>query len=297
MARPGQALELDCEEAFSRAAARAVEARAADLFAHVDGVLDLDDVEPLHDMRVASRRLRAALEMFRPCFPSKRYKRALKRVKELADALGERRDRDVAIAFLADFAEGAPAADRGRLEILLARLRDEQRQANERLAPVLAEERLEELREAIDRAGQGGTAMKARKVKGLKPGKPLRPNAARIVATRLDELRGLANEALVPGAEGAQHDMRIAAKRLRYVLEIVETCFGPDGERARRVARELQKVLGEIHDCDVMLPQVAGIGSLETLLRTRRELLHGRFRELWGDPRTEEALSRLSRAL
>ena len=64
-------------------------------------MLDLDDIERVHDMRVATRRLRAALEVFEPCFPRKRYREALKRVKALADALGERRDRDVAIEFLA----------------------------------------------------------------------------------------------------------------------------------------------------------------------------------------------------
>ena len=42
--------------------------------------------------------------------------------------------------------------------------------------------------------------MKARKVNGLKPGEPLRPNAARILETRLDELRTLAAEAVEPGA-------------------------------------------------------------------------------------------------
>jgi CHAD domain-containing protein len=139
--------------------------------------------------------------------------------------------------------------------------------------------------------------MKARKVKGLDSNEPLRPNAARIVATRLDELRALAAEALEPGAETAQHDMRIAAKRLRYVLEIAGVCFGPQAEAARRIAKELQGVLGEIHDCDVMLPKVAGIGSLESLLRTRRELLYARFVELWGEEETREGFTRLSRAL
>jgi CHAD domain-containing protein len=124
--------------------------------------------------------------------------------------------------------------------------------------------------------------MKARKVRGLKPGEPLRANAGRIVSVRLEELRDLAVEAVEPGAETAQHDMRIAAKRLRYALEIVEPCFGEPATVARLAARELQDILGEIHDCDVMLPKVEGIGSLETLLRTRRELLFARFRELWG---------------
>ena len=48
-------------------------------------------------------------------------------------------------------------------------------------------------------------------------------------------------------------------------------------------------MLGEIHDCDVMLPKVAGIGSLEALLRTRRELLYARFNELWRAEETEAA--------
>ncbi len=123
--------------------------------------------------------------------------------------------------------------------------------------------------------------MKARKVHGLDPEGTLRENIGRIVATRQQELTELAARAVEPGAEVAQHDMRIAAKRLRYVLEVAPGCFGGDAEALRAKARELQDVLGDIHDCDVMLPRVAGIESLETLLRTRRELLFARFRELW----------------
>jgi CHAD domain-containing protein len=143
---------LDCQGSFREGAARVIAVRAAEVFAHAGNVLDLGDVEPLHDMRVATRRLRAALEMFRPCFPRKRYRRAMKPLKALADALGERRDRDVAIAFFGEIAaaELAPA-DRGRLEILVARLLEEQRQANEALMPLLEEERMTELRERLDR--------------------------------------------------------------------------------------------------------------------------------------------------
>ena len=70
----------------------------------------------------------------------------MKPLKALAHALGERRDRDVAIGFLREFAAQSPPADRGRLEILIAKLRDEQRQANADLAPFVEEEPLEELR-------------------------------------------------------------------------------------------------------------------------------------------------------
>ncbi len=155
MARAREVPGLDPEERFDQAAARVVEARAAEVFEHSAGVLDLDDVEPVHDMRVATRRLRAALEMFRPCFPRKRYRAALKPLKELADALGERRDRDVSIELLGAFLGETPAADRGRLEILVARLRAEQLAANEELAGFLTKERLGSLRGALEDLVEG----------------------------------------------------------------------------------------------------------------------------------------------
>jgi CHAD domain-containing protein len=139
--------------------------------------------------------------------------------------------------------------------------------------------------------------VKARRVRGLDPEAPLRPNAARILQTRLDELRSLAAAALEPSASTAQHDLRIAAKRLRYALEITETCFGEGAAAARRAARDLQGALGDLHDCDVMLPRVAAIESLEALLRTRRELLFQRFGELWRDAAESGTWAALERSL
>ena len=97
--------------------------------------------------------------------------------------------------------------------------------------------------------------MKARPVKKLDPSRSLGENAARIVKVRLDEMLAFAPRAL-DGKMKAQHDMRIAAKRLRYVLEVTGFCFGRPADTARRRARDLQDILGEIHDCDVMLPRV-----------------------------------------
>jgi hypothetical protein len=97
--------------------------------------------------------------------------------------------------------------------------------------------------------------MKARAVKKLDPTRSLDENAARIVRVRLDEMLSFAPRAL-EGKMKAQHDMRIAAKRLRYVLELTAFVFGKPADTARRRARDLQDILGEIHDCDVMLPRV-----------------------------------------
>lgn len=97
--------------------------------------------------------------------------------------------------------------------------------------------------------------MKARQVRKLDPERSLGENAARIVQVRLDEMLALAPRAL-DGKTKAQHDMRIAAKRLRYVLELTGFVFGKSADTARRRARDLQDILGEIHDCEVMLPRV-----------------------------------------
>jgi len=98
--------------------------------------------------------------------------------------------------------------------------------------------------------------VKARRVKKLDRERSLSENAARMVRVRLDELRSFAPKALKADQTKQQHDMRIAAKRLRYVLEATGFCFGRSAEVARRRARDLQDILGDLHDCDVMLPRV-----------------------------------------
>jgi hypothetical protein len=115
--------------------------------------------------------------------------------------------------------------------------------------------------------------VKARPVKKLDPSRSLGENAARIIQVRLDEMLAFAPKALA-GKPKAQHDMRIATKRLRYVLEVTGFCFGKPADTARRRARDLQDILGEIHDCDVMLPRVRA--HLEELQRSDAEAVRAR---------------------
>jgi hypothetical protein len=178
--------------------------------------------------------------------------------------------------------------------------------------------------------------MKARKVKGLKCDASLADNAERIVRTRLDELYAFTPKALNPKKTKALHDMRIAAKRLRYVLEVTAFCFGPYASTATKRAKELQDLLGEIHDCDELLPRVHAVqrdlrdrdvdalldlgaddddlapelgarvrhadayGGLEVLavwLEARRTLLFERFLDRWKALQRQAFRERLERAL
>lgn len=88
-----------------------------------DVALAGEDIEGVHDMRVASRRLRAAIELFRDAFPRHRIAPLLQDVKGLADALGAVRDTDVLIERLEKTLHGRPPSQRLVLTDMVNELR------------------------------------------------------------------------------------------------------------------------------------------------------------------------------
>jgi CHAD domain-containing protein len=131
-------MTLSAEQPYAAAAAEIIGERSKAVFAHKrKRVLDISDIEGVHDMRVATRRLRAALEVFGPCLHRKRGARALSEVKALAAALGERRDRDVQLELLEALRSDCDGAERRAVDLLAGELTAEQRQANGELAEML----------------------------------------------------------------------------------------------------------------------------------------------------------------
>lgn len=123
---------------YAEAAARTVRARAEELFAISSAdVLDTEDIEQVHDMRVASRRLRAVLEIYSPCFDRERFRAVLADVKALADALGARRDPDVQLAALESLRAAMPPDDHPGIALVTDEVRREQSDGNEILAVAL----------------------------------------------------------------------------------------------------------------------------------------------------------------
>lgn len=124
---------------YGEAAALTVAVRAQEVFDHSGGVLDVSDIERVHAMRVATRRLRAVLEIYEPCFPRRALRPVLAEVKELADALGARRDPDVELLALEQFAVSVGPDERAGVQLFIDRTRAEQAEGNARLAAALGE--------------------------------------------------------------------------------------------------------------------------------------------------------------
>ena len=210
-----------------RLAARLIgTARLADVRGFEDQLAAQRSVDGVHDMRVATRRLRATLQLFYGSSV------ASEGVKALADALGEVRDRHVQQAWLAQVApplateigKELPAAERA----LLVGLHESTFRAVPRLVLALARAKPE------GKLSGGKLRRRLRRRFG-----EVRACLAAIDPTHLD-------------AELA-HQLRISVKKLRYQLEVLEPFFGKPYRRVIERLTALQEELGELHDADVRL--------------------------------------------
>lgn len=94
---------------------------------------------------------------------------------------------------------------------------------------------------------------KAWPVENVEPDADLETNARRILAVRIAELYSWAPAAVREDAGEALHEMRIAAKRLRYTLELFRDAYGDTGGAQIGRVKALQEELGELHDHDVRI--------------------------------------------
>jgi CHAD domain-containing protein len=246
------------------------------------GVRRGDDPEDVHQMRVASRRLRAARRVFRKALEGPvDLERANEELRTLARGLGQVRDLDVFGAALRQRAEQADPADRPALERLAATFEEQRDAARAELLSLLDGGALTYLRtefraalEAVasgtpaeeppataDGRGNGratGQAVPARRMKRQRVGR----TAPRLIARAMQRLRDHRHVLLAP-TSSELHEIRIAAKRARYTGEFFAPAFGPSLSDAIKRLTAVQESLGAVHDADV---------AEETLLRALQEM-------------------------
>jgi len=224
--------------------------------AEMDAVREGRDPEAIHRMRVASRRLRAGLPVFSRCYSQRTYQRISGGIRRITKDLGKARDLDVQINYLEEILGDRKDMDEGEIKgvnILLARIR----KRRESLQPkVIADcTRLEkkgvpDLLESSMRAWKRGSApSRDSPATGMFPMR----RARKAIERRIDALTAYSPMVHDPCAVEAHHAMRIAAKKLRYLLEVYSPLFGKENKPAIRRLKKIQEILGTLHDCDVWI--------------------------------------------
>lgn len=107
-----------------------------------------------------------------------------------------------------------------------------------------------------------------------RPDAPLRVSAP-VVLVRLQEMLEWSPAIHDPANVEELHNMRIAAKRLRYTLEIFAPSLGPDAGATLKTVEEIQEQLGAIHDCDVLFPLLSATLEKEAEREKKEALRKG----------------------
>ncbi|MFZ0181525.1 MAG: CHAD domain-containing protein [Methanoregula sp.] len=240
------------------------------LSAEIAGVREDDDIEHVHRMRVASRRLRAALPLFAECFPEKEYRLWLREIKKITRALGAARDTDVQIAFLKKYlkSQAAPIPQNvpvknpedtshsgDPLGTLLARLQKQRGILQKKVIAVLDELEHSQVLPSLRAACAPPTEIGKRKKRERYAG--VLPVAAGRVGRRLQAIHQYEPFVHNPDAVFEHHALRIAAKKLRYTLEAYAPLYRRSLARPIARIKRLQDLLGDIHDCDVWIEQMS----------------------------------------
>jgi CHAD domain-containing protein len=258
MARAKQIDGIECDAAAAAGIRLVLLSRIEEMCALRDRALKWSDPEGVHDMRVASRRLRGALRDFLPYLRRRPLASSLSHMRKLARSLGGVRDYDVAIATLKKTAAKAPH----EVAVGIRKFADLRQEALEeariKLTSVLYAEFMSELQseliKALDAAVGPTQKRKASKQTQVPAASiPYREVARAVILTRLGQFEELSKGLYRPLRVKPLHEMRIAAKHLRYALELFEKCWGePVAFFAGKVAG-FQSSLGALHDCDVWI--------------------------------------------
>lgn len=237
----------------------------------IEGVKNGDDIEYLHRMRVASRRIRAALRTFRFCFPWKKYPKYTSDMRNITRALSQARDADVQIAFLKKARkrlsvtlqdipdEGLAVSDKARLaaiQYLLVMLRRERAGYQKNVFQSLEKfGRQQQPRAIRDSILASSAAIGQRRYKSRNQS-TLTILSAENIGQGIIELHAYESWLKHPDAITEHHAMRIAAKHLRYTMELFAPLYRLGLKKyIARVAR-LQRLLGDLHDTDVWINRV-----------------------------------------
>ena len=244
---------VDLDDSMAEAARKTLLSQLGQMKEHEAGTRAGEDAEELHDMRVATRRMRAALEVFEP-YLSAAYRPYARSLRRVGRALGTVRDLDVFRENARAYLDSLPAERRGDLDPLLVAWRVEYDRRRGELLSVLDGDGYSHFKRAFGDFLQRPAAdlqltlsdngvPRPRRARQLLPAMLFRQYAQ---AWAFD---GWVNGPDVPF--GRYHQLRIALKSLRYTLEFFREVLPPDAEDLINRTKQIQDHLGSMQDAVV----------------------------------------------
>ena len=244
MAKPIRIAGLTRRAPIARAASNVLRAVFLDLLEKVPEARGGGSKKGIHDLRVAVKRFREAFRLFRPVLRKKTFRKHRAWIEDLNDALGEVRDRDVALAQLRKLTAGLAEPPRSVAD-LPVRLESERLGAAGALAAML--DRLQ-----LDGVAAQLTARIESIEQEAASGQPTHEFARARVRERLLDVRARWAAARQEATPESLHHARIGNKRLRYAIEPFSRMLGKEVRRLYRSASRFHDVLGDLHDADSM---------------------------------------------
>ncbi|HVU04124.1 MAG TPA: CHAD domain-containing protein, partial [Polyangiaceae bacterium] len=218
--------------------AAVVRKRLGSLRENADSVLSTDSVDAVHDVRVASRRLRAFLDVFRPAMDPSVHTAAKKALRKLSRAMGPLRDADVlALAVAEHGARAGSDLDKASVDLIRVHLHGLREEARESGRKKLRKIDLRDVEDAIRAALDSALSHL--------PEDPLGTSlfALSLLSPFVVKMQDAAEHAASERAEDL-HELRIRAKRVRYAVELLQPCLGEAYRALHEQIQAVQETLG-----------------------------------------------------
>lgn len=243
-----ETIGLEATDSLAEAGRKVLSFHFGRMLSHESGTRRGDDIEALHDMRVATRRMRAAFRVFDGGFRQKAVKPLLAGLRATARVLGQVRDLDVFIDKLQQYQQFLPENEQAGLQLLLEAWTAKREQARREMLAYLEGKQYrrfkKDLLKFVSTAGAGA-----------KPTSEDKPYQLRYLVPGLIYERFEAVHAYETRLETATpdtlHQLRITFKQLRYAVEFFAEILGEEGQRVIEAVKMLQDHLGDLNDAEV----------------------------------------------
>jgi len=254
---------VDASMSLGEVAFAVLRAQFARMRAYEPGTRLGDGPEELHDMRVPTRRMRAAIKVFRGALPERAgwFEEELRWVVR---ALGDVRDLDVQIERFQAWKRVADEEDSRFLEKILTITRKRRAEARKNMLEVLDSERYERLESSFgEMLSRGpGTGLELEQANGREmAGEPVTAVAPALISRRYRKWRKAAKRLDENSSPEDFHDARKKGKRLRYTLEFVSEVYGKPAQKLIKPLKALQDDLGDHQDAIVAAGYLKELGT------------------------------------